>query len=268
MTALVADNAIVAPQAQIDEDVEIGPFCVVGPQAIIGRGTRLENGVTIMGRVTIGQRNHIYPGAVIGGEPQDVSYLGSETQVVIGNHNVIREGVTINRATEKEDGITYVGSHNFLMANCHVAHDCHVGNRVTIANNTMLAGHVHVHDHATLSGGVGVHHFSTVGAYSFVGGISRVIHDVPPYMLAEGIPARPRCVNVVALKRNDFSSSVIKCLTEAHRLIYREKLGLDRAREEIRDGGQLIPQVNELFSFIETQQDGRHGRSRHTRRAA
>ena len=268
MTALVDDNAIVAPQAQIDEDVEIGPFCVVGPQAIIGRGTRLENGVTIMGRVTIGQRNHIYPGAVIGGEPQDISYLGSETQVVIGNHNVIREGVTINRATEKEDGITYVGSHNFLMANCHVAHDCHVGNRGTIANNTMLAGHVHVHDHATLSGGVGVHHFSTVGAYSFVGGISRVIHDVPPYMLADGNPARPRCVNVVALKRNDFSSSVIKCLTEAHRLIYREKLGLDRAREEIRDAGQLIPQVNELFSFIETQQEGRHGRSRHTRRAA
>jgi len=268
MTALVDDNAIVAPQAQIDEDVEIGPFCVVGPQAIIGRGTRLENGVTIMGRVTIGQRNYIYPGAVIGGEPQDISYLGSETQVVIGNHNVIREGVTINRATEKEDGITYVGSHNFLMANCHVAHDCHVGNRVTIANNTMLAGHVHVHDHATLSGGVGVHHFSTVGAYSFVGGISRVIHDVPPYMLADGNPARPRCVNVVALKRNDFSSSVIKCLTEAHRLIYREKLGLDRAREEIRDAGQLIPQVNELFSFIETQQEGRHGRSRHTRRAA
>jgi len=268
MTALVDDNAIVAPQAQIDKDVEIGPFCVVGPQAIIGRGTRLENGVTIMGRVTIGQRNYIYPGAVIGGEPQDISYLGSETQVVIGNHNVIREGVTINRATEKEDGITYVGSHNFLMANCHVAHDCHVGNRVTIANNTMLAGHVHVHDHATLSGGVGVHHFSTVGAYSFVGGISRVIHDVPPYMLADGNPARPRCVNVVALKRNDFSSSVIKCLTEAHRLIYREKLGLDRAREEIRDAGQLIPQVNELFSFIETQQEGRHGRSRHTRRAA
>ena len=135
-------------------DVEIGPFCVIGPNVRIGRGTRLENNVTLMGHVTLGQHNHLWPGVVIGGEPQDISYRGSDTQVVIGDHNVIRECVTINRAIEKEDGVTTVGSHNFLMACCHVAHDCRLGNHIVIANGTLLGGHVHVHDHASLSGAV------------------------------------------------------------------------------------------------------------------
>ena len=120
----------------------------------------------------------------------------------------------------------------------------------------------------SLSGGVAVHHFTTIGAYSFVSGISRVLHDVPPYMLVEGIPTRPRCVNVVALKRNDFPPEVIKALTEAHRLIYRSKVGLDNAREILRSNGQLVPAVNHLLSFIQQQQEGRHGRGRERRRAA
>ena len=143
------------PRAQIDEDVEIGPFCVIGPHVRIGRGTRLENSVTLMGRVAIGQFNHIWPGTIIGGEPQDISYSGADTKVVIGDHNLIRECVTINRGTEKEEGITSIGDHNFLMACCHVAHDCRLGSHIIITNGTLLGGHVHVHDHATLSGGVG-----------------------------------------------------------------------------------------------------------------
>jgi UDP-N-acetylglucosamine acyltransferase len=268
MAGYVADNVSIHPRAEIDDDVEIGPFCVVGPNVRIGRGTKLENNVTLMGHVTIGERNHIFPSVVIGGDPQDLSYRGSDTQVVIGDDNLIRECVTINRGTEKEDGITRVGDHNFLMACSHVAHDCKLGSHIVIANGTMLGGHVHVHDHASLSGGVAVHHYASIGSYSFVSGISRVLHDVPPFMLVEGHPARPRCINVVALKRNDFSAEVIDCLAEAHRLLYRAKVGLDHAREILRGNDQLMPQVNHLLSFIQSQQEGKHGRARERRRAA
>ncbi len=268
MATYVPESVSIDPRAEIDDDVEIGPFCVIGPNVRIGRGTRLENHVTVSGRVTIGRFNHVHPGAVIGGPPQDVSYGGADTQVVIGDHNVIRECVTINRATEKEEGITSVGSHNFLMACCHVAHDCRLGNHIIIANGTLLGGHVHIHDHASLSGGVGVHHYATIGSYSFTSGLSRVLHDVPPFMLVEGQPARPRCINVVALKRNSFSAEVIEALAEAHRLLYRAKVGLDHTREILRGNNQLIPQVNELLSFIEVQQEGKHGRGRERRRAA
>lgn len=268
MAVQIAPNTMVDPQAEIDVDVEIGPFCVIGPKARVGRGTRLENNVTLMGNVTLGCENHIYPGAVIGGAPQDMGYQGSDTRLVIGDHNVIREGVTINLGSEKESRITAVGNHCLFMAGSHIAHDCNVGNQVVIANGTMLGGHVHIQDHATLSGAIGVHHFVTIGRYSFVGGMSSVRQDVPPFMLAEGCPARPRCVNVVALKRNDFPADVVKNLAEAHRLLFRSKVGIDQARQLLRNNGKLIPQVNELFEFLETQQEGRHGRARELRRAA
>lgn len=268
MATIVADSASIHPRAEIEDEVEIGPYCVIGPLAHIGRGTRLENHVTIMGKVTIGEHNHIYPGVVIGGEPQDLSYRGSDTQVIVGDHNTIREGVTINRGSEKEDGLTLVGNHCYFMATSHVAHDCRIGNRVIIANGTMLGGHVHVEDSASLSGAVGVHHYATIGAYSFTSGISRVLHDVPPFMLVEGLPARPRCINIVALKRNDFSAEAIDSLAEAHRLLYRAKVGLEHAREILRSHDQFTPQVQQLLSFIEQQQEGRHGRARERRRAA
>ena len=133
--------------------------------------------------------------------------------------------MTINRGSEKEDGITRIGDKNFLMACCHVAHDCKLGDHIIMANGSLLGGHVHVDDYASLSGAVAVHHFTTIGSYSFVGGLSRVLHDVPPFMLCEGAPARPRCINIVALKRHEFSAHVIDCLAEAHRLIYRAKVG-------------------------------------------
>ncbi len=268
MATYVAEHASIHPRAEIDTDVEIGPFSVIGPNVRIGRGTRLENNVTLLGRVALGEHNHVFPGAVIGGEPQDISYRGSDTQVIIGDHNIIRECVTINRGTEKEDGVTTIGSHNFLMACSHVAHDCRLGNHIVIANGTLLGGHVHVHDHASLSGAVAVHHYASIGSFSFTGGCSRVLHDVPPFMLVEGHPARPRCINVVALKRNEFSPDVISSLAEAHRLLYRAKVGLDHAREILRGNEQLVPQVNELLGFIQSQQEGKHGRARERRRAA
>jgi UDP-N-acetylglucosamine acyltransferase len=137
-----------------------------------------------------------------------------------------------------------------------------------MANATLLGGHVHVHDDATFSGGVVVHHFSTIGSYSFTGGLSRVLHDVPPYMLADGNPSKPRCVNLVALKRNHFTAETVRALGEAHRLIYRAKVGLDHARELLRSGDMLLPAVNHLLSFLQNQHEGRNGRGRDRRRAA
>jgi UDP-N-acetylglucosamine acyltransferase len=154
------------------------------------------------------------------------------------------------------------------MACCHVAHDCKLGDHIIMANGSLLGGHVHIDDYASLSGAVAVHHYTTIGSYSFIGGLSRVLHDVPPFMLCEGAPARPRCINIVALKRHEFSPHVIDCLAEAHRLIYRAKVGVDQAREILRGNGQLVPQVNQLLAFVECQQEGRHGRSRELRRAA
>ena len=222
MSTCIADHVSIDPRANRRRGGH-RPVLRHRTQARIGHGTRLESNVTLMGDVTIGCRNHLYPGVVIGGEPQDISYHGAETRVVIGDDNIIRECVTINRATEKEEGVTRIGNHNFLMACCHVAHDCQLGDHIIIANSTLLGGHVHIHDRASLSGAVAVHHFATIGSYSFVAGVSAVRHDVPPYMLVEGYPARPRCINAVGLKRNNFPPHVIQALAEAHRLLYRAK---------------------------------------------
>jgi UDP-N-acetylglucosamine acyltransferase len=154
------------------------------------------------------------------------------------------------------------------MANSHVAHDCVVEDRVIMANTVMLGGHVRVQHDATLSGGVAVHHFASIGCYSFVSGLSRVLQDVPPFMLAEGFPARPRCVNVVALKRKNFTSQAIRAIGEAHKLLYRSKVGVKHAREILQGTGDLLPELEILFAFIDESTMGRHGRGRDRRASA
>jgi len=264
----IAPSADVDPRAIVADDVEIGPFCVVGPHVRIGRGTKLANHVTLTGHVTLGAENRIFANAVIGAEPQDLSYRGSPTRVEIGDGNVIREGVTINRASEKEAGVTRIGHRCYLMANSHVAHDCTLGDRVIVANGTLLGGHVQVEDCVTISGAVAVHHYATIGAYAFVSGVSRVLQDVPPYLLVEGVPTRPRCLNLVGLKRHGFSMEAIHALHEAYKLLYRSRVGVDQARDLLRAAGQLLPPVNHLLGFVQEQGEGRHGRSRDRRRAA
>ncbi|MFO0954289.1 MAG: acyl-ACP--UDP-N-acetylglucosamine O-acyltransferase [Isosphaeraceae bacterium] len=262
MPTLIADTACVDPRAELADDVEIGPYCVLGPDVRIGRGTRLISHVCVYGHTSLGEDNVVHPFAVLGGEPQDVSYRGTATRVEIGDHNVIRESVTINRATEKEDGVTRLGSHCFLMAGSHVAHDCKVGDRVTIANGTMLGGHVHVESFAGISGGVAVHHYVTVGAYSFVGGQSRIYHDVPRFMLVDGNPSKVRCINIVGLKRNGITPEGVDSLHEAHRLIYRAKMTAKHATEILETHGHMTPEVRSLLEFVAAQQDGKHGRGR------
>jgi len=262
MATLIADTACVDPGADIGDDVEVGPYCVIGPDVKIGRGTRIIAQACIQGMTTLGEGNVVHPFAVIGGEPQDVSFKGTPTKVEIGNQNVIREGVTIHRGSEKEQGVTKIGSNNLLMVNVHVAHDCVIDDRVIIANNTILGGHGHVESCVTISGGVGIHPFVSIGSHSYVGALSRIYHDVPRYMIVDGNPSKVRCINVVGLRRHGISPEAIAALHEAHRLIYRAKMTVSHASEILESHGHLCPEVKGLLEFIETQHLGKHGRAR------
>lgn len=268
MSAVIAPTAVVDPQARIGQRVRIGHFCVVGPDVEIGDETVLEDHVIVSGVTSIGEGNHLFPGVVIGSHPQDVSYRGSPTRVRIGDGNVFREHCTVNRGTEKEDGVTRIGDHNYFMTGTHIAHDCRLGDRIVIANNGMLGGHVHIDNDVTIAGGVGVHHFASVGQLSFIGAMSRVLQDVPPYMIVEGQPTRPRCVNVVGLKRHDYTPEDIQILSAAYKLLYRARVGLEAAKAELMARGPYRPVLKHLFDFVENSSGGRHGRGRDRRRKA
>jgi UDP-N-acetylglucosamine acyltransferase len=268
MATLIADTACVEPNADIADDVEVGPYCVVGPDVKIGRGTRLIAHACIQGVTTLGEGNVVHPFAVIGGEPQDVSFRGSATRVEIGDQNVFREGVTIHRGSEKEQGVTRIGSYNLLMVNVHVAHDCVIDDRVIIANNTILGGHGHVESYVTISGGVGIHPFVSVGSYSYIGALSRIYHDVPRFMIIDGNPSKVRCINVVGLRRNGIGAPAISALHEAHRLIYRARMTVVQASEILESHGHSCPEVKSLLEFVETQHLGKHGRARERWRTA
>jgi UDP-N-acetylglucosamine acyltransferase len=262
MATLIADTACIDSRAELDDDVEIGPYCVIGPDVKIGRGTRLIAHVCVHGPTMIGAQNVIHPFAAIGGEPQDIAFRGSPTRVEIGDANVIREGVTIHRASEKEQGVTRIGSNNLLMVNVHVAHDCVLDDKIVIANNTILGGHGHVESFSTISGGVGIHPFVTIGSYCYVGALSRIYHDVPRFMIVDGNPSKVRCINVVGLRRHDVGDEAIAALHEAHRLIYRARMTATHAGEILESHGHLCAEVRSLLEFIETQHLGKHGRAR------
>jgi UDP-N-acetylglucosamine acyltransferase len=267
MATMIADTASIDPRADIADDVEIGPYCVIGPDVKIGRGTRLIAHVCLLGDVTLGEHNVVHPFAVIGGEPQDFTYKGQPSRVGIGDHNVFREAVTVHRGTEKEVGLTQIGSHNYLMAGVHVGHDCVMGDRILVANNTMFAGHIHVESLATVSAGVGLHQFVRVGTHSYIGALTRIYHDVPPYMLVEGNPSKVRCINVVGLKRHNLSAEAIASLHEAHRLIFRARMTPQQATAILETHGHICPEVLRLIEFVEIQQQGKHGRGRDRGRA-
>lgn len=271
MPRKISALAQVDPRARIGDDVEIGPFCVIGPHVLLGRGCRLDSHVTIVGHTTIGERNRFWPNSVIGAEPQDYSYLDAATRVDIGDENIFREGVTVNRAAVKEDGVTRIGSHNFLMANAHVAHNCRVYNHTVLCNGVLLGGHVHVQDHAIVSGNTVVHHFATVGASAFVSGGCRVPTDVPPYMLAAGSDS-PEIVtvNLVGLRRRGIGDESIRTLRQAHKLLFREHKSLDEVRVHFAESldGVFPFELSTLLNFIELSRKGKNGRGREAFRHA
>jgi UDP-N-acetylglucosamine acyltransferase len=268
MATNVHPTAIVDARAILGDDVEVGPYCLVGPNVVIGARTRLISHVQITGKTSLGEDNLLYPFAVIGAEPQDVSYRGTETRVVIGSRNTFREHVTVHRATEKEIGVTSIDDDSYFMVGCHVAHDCVIGSNVWLANQTALSGHVQIEDHAAISGMVGVHHFCTVGAYSFVGGCSKIVTDVPPFMLVDGNPSEVRNVNLVGLRRRGFSNSQIRSLSTAYKLLFRDNVGVDAARAALIADDKLDEHVVRLMDFIDQVDVGRVGRRREKKRFA
>ena len=255
----------VDPQATLGKGVVIGPFCVVGPDVTIGDFTELTSHVVLMGDTTLGMHNKLYPGCVIGGEPQDVSYQESQTKVIIGDNNLFREGVTVNRGAEKEDCITRIGNRNMFMANSHIAHNCRIFDDVILVNGVLLGGHVHVQDRAIVSGNTVVHHFSTIGRLSFVSGGCRVPHDIPPFMLAAGSDNPTlKTINNVGMRRAGISDETIEIVRMAFRLYYRKRKPLAEVREYFDNelNGVIPMELEQLLQFIEAQRAGKLGRAR------
>lgn len=253
-------TAIVEAGASLGTGVRIGPYAVVGSHVVLGDGCEVMAHAVVQGHTEVGAGTCIHGHAVLGGPPQDLKYRGEPTRLVVGERNQIRENVTLNVGTVQGGGVTRVGSHNMLMANCHVAHDCTVGDRVILANNVMLAGHVVVQDGAILNGGVGVHHFTTVGAYAYVGGLSRITKDVPPFHIVEGHPSRVRGINVIGLKRAGFPEATVQAVKEAHKLLFRSDLTMKDALRRIKVDFAGVPEVMELVRFLEASEGGRQGR--------
>lgn len=265
MDANISPMSQVDPNARVAAGVVIGPFCVVGPDVSIGKGTVLHSHVVLTGRTTIGDNNQFWPNCVIGGDPQDVSWEHSDTEVLIGDNNIFREGVTVNRGAEKEDRVTRIGNNNMFMANSHVAHNCRIFSNVILVNGVLLGGHVHVHDGAIVSGNSVVHHFSTVGRLSFISGGCRVPHDIPPFMLAAGSDDPTlKTINTVGMRRAGISDSAIQVIKEAFRLLYRRNRPLDEVRQHFQNSlDGIVPiELSVLLTFVENQRAGKLGRAR------
>mgnify|MGYP000302066508 CR=1 FL=1 len=243
-------SAVVAPGAQIADDASIGAFTVIGAKVTIGSGCVIGPHAVIEGRTTIGSRNHIGPFVSIGHPPQDFSYAGEDTEVVIGDDNTFREHVTIHRGTARGRGRTTIGSHCYLMVAVHVAHDCVVGNHVVMANGATLGGHVQVDDHANLGGHVAIHQYVKIGTHAFLGGMSGLRMDMPPYMLGFGAPAKLYGPNSVGLKRFGLSTETILALKRAYKIIFRSNLRLRDALERVQREVEPCPEVETLVQFM------------------
>lgn len=260
MTAQVHPTAVVADGAELGEGVSVGAYAVVGPAARIGDRCRIMAHAVVDGHTELGPDCSVHPTAVVGGPPQDLKYSGEPTRLVVGARNMIREGVTLNIGTVHGGGVTRIGDDNIFMACSHVAHDCEVGNRVILANNVMLAGHVRVQDGAILNGGVGIHHFTTVGTLAYVGGLSRITKDVPPYHIVEGHPSRVRGVNVIGLRRAGLGEEAIAAVKQAYKLLYRSDLTMHDALARLRVDFADVAEVQNLVRFLEATGSGRQGR--------
>ena len=232
--SLIHPTAIVAEGAQLDPSVSVGPYAVIGANVSIGARTTVGAHCVIEGRTTIGADNKIFQFSSLGAVPQDKKYAGEPTQLVIGDRNTIREFCTFNLGTAQDAGVTRIGDDNWIMAYVHIAHDCVLGNQITMANNATLAGHVEVGDWATIGGLTGVLQRMRIGAHTMVGFASHVGKDVPPFMVVDGNPLAVRAVNLVGLRRRDFSAERLAAIRDMHKIIYRQGKTLDEARTAIQ----------------------------------
>ncbi len=252
---MIHETAIVDKRAEIDPSVEIGPYTIIGPGVKIGKGTKIGSSVRIEGETIIGENNKIFHGAAIGLEPQDYSFKGERSGVKIGDNNIIREFASIHRATG-EGNYTLVGDNNFIMAYAHIAHNCRVGSNIIIVNAAQLAGHVIVEDFAYISGLVGVHQFVRIGRYSLIGANSKLVQDLPPFVIAQGVSARATGINIIGLKRKGFSLERIRIIKEIYRIFFRSNLNTSEAIEEILKKFPDSPDAREFVNFVKYSKRG------------
>jgi UDP-N-acetylglucosamine acyltransferase len=252
----IHQTALIDRQAEIDSDVEIGPYSVIGAGVRIGQRTRVASHVVIEGRTSIGQGNTIYQFATIGSRPQDLKYRGEASELIIGNHNTIREYVSLNPGTAGGGMVTRVGDRNLLMMHCHIAHDCLIGSHNIIANGATLGGHVMVQDYVIVGGLVGIHQFARIGSGAILGAGSMVSKDVPPFCNATGDRARLRGLNLEGLKRRGFTTTAIDALKKAYRIIFQSKLKTKDALEKVRREVSPTAEIDILLAFIAQSQRG------------
>jgi len=263
MAPQIHSSAIVSPKAQLADDVVLGPQVTIDEHVTIGPGTTIKTGSIITGHTTMGAGNVIGPYAILGTPPQDIGYRNEATRLIIGDNNVIREYVSINTASTKQEWVTRLGDENYLMAYCHIGHDCEICNEIVMANSVGISGHCKIEDRVWFGGMVGLHQFVTIGAHAFIGGLSRIVHDCPPYMITEGNPAKVRGVNTIGLKRRGFSPKAIDALKQAQRLIYRSHLTAAQAIEQLAARAESnTDEVNYLIESLRRMHNGRQGRAR------
>ena len=253
---MIHSSSIIDPAAKISNDVDIGPFCLIGADVEIGSGTKIESHVILKGPMKIGERNHIFQFSTLGDGSPDKKYKNEPTTLVIGNENIIREGVTIHRGTVQDKGETLIGDRNLIMAYSHIAHDCVLGNDIVLTNQAALAGSVHVGDGAILGGYAIVHQFCSLGSYSFCAMGSAVNKDIPAYVKVRGNPAKPFGINVTGIKRLGYSKESIEALRSAYRSIYRKKLTVEEAIEELKGLRKEYEEVDLFLNSIEKSTRG------------
>ena len=250
--SLIHATAIIDPQAQLDSSVRVGPYTVIGPHVQLGGGSQVGSHCVIEGRTTIGDNNHIFQFNSIGAIPQDKKYAGEPCELVVGNNNTIREFCTLNIGSPGDLGVTRVGDDNWIMAYVHVAHDCVIGNKTIFANNTQLAGHVHVDDWVIFGGFTVVHQFVRVGAHAMTAMNSLLFADLPPYVMAQGQPAGARSMNFEGLRRRGFSAQRIAAVKAMHKALYRDGLTLQAAYERIQELAITSPESSKDVAMMTT----------------
>jgi UDP-N-acetylglucosamine acyltransferase len=250
MAGKIHPMAVIAPDAELGDDVEVGAYAVIGAGVQVGDRTRIAPHVVIEGPTRLGADNQVFPYASIGSAPQDKKYKGEPTRLEIGDRNVIRECVTLNRGTVQDEGVTRIGDDNLFMAYAHVAHDCVIANHCILANNATLGGHVHLADWVIMGGLSGVHQFCKVGAHAFIANNAAVTRDVPPYVMAVGQPAAAHSVNAEGLKRRGFNAEQVRNIRNAFRLLYRSGLKLADAEAQLAVLAQEQPELRLLAEFL------------------
>lgn len=265
MSGEIHPTAIIHPGAEVACGVRVGPYSVVGDDVQIGDGTRLEAHVVVEPGVRIGRNCHVWSGAIIGGPPQDHKYQGERSLLILGDNNIVRECVTLHRAVG-EGVATRIGDNNWFMAYAHVGHNCDIGNSNTFSSYVGLSGHVTIEDHVVLGGMVGVHQFSRIGRLAMVGGVSKVNQDIPPFMLADGVPAKIVELNRIGLKRNGVPAGVRSALRQAYKLLFRSNLNRSEAIERIEEELDPSDELEYLLSFIHGMAGGYGGRGNDTPR--